>query len=135
MRNLLRMLLLSLFLSNYLTTSAQVQPVSGTIVSTADGSPLEGATIQIKGTTTGIESGSRGIFTINAPKGATLVISYLWFTTKEYKVGDNTTGITIRLATADNSLEEVVVALDLKRKPRELGYSTQKLLGSETYIQ
>ena len=131
MRNLLRMLLLPLLLCAYITTPAQVQPVSGTIVSTSDGSPLEGATVQIKGSTTGIGTDSKGNFTINAPKGATLVISYLGFTTKEFKVGDKTTGITIGLAAADNSLEEVVVALDLKRKPRELGYSTQKVMGSE----
>src|SRR4051812_22358234 len=115
MRNLLRMLLLPLLLCAYLTTPAQVQPVSGTIVSTPDGNPLEGATIQIKGSTTGTSSDSKGNFTINAAKGSTLAVSYLGFTTKEYKVGDKTTGIIIGLASADNSLEEVVVALDLKR--------------------
>jgi TonB-linked SusC/RagA family outer membrane protein len=131
MRNLLRMLLLPLLLCLQVTASAQVQTVSGTVVSTRDGSPLEGATVQIKGSTAGTPTDSKGNFSLNAPKGAILVVSYLGSTTKEYKVGDKMSGITIGLAPVDNALEEVVVALDLKRKPRELGYSTQKVLGSE----
>ncbi|MHA4846813.1 SusC/RagA family TonB-linked outer membrane protein [Flavitalea antarctica] len=131
MRSLLRMLLLPLLLCLQVTASAQVQTLSGTVVSTRDGSPLEGATVQIKGSTLGTPTDSKGNFSLNASKGAVLVVSYLGYTTKEYTVGDKISGVTIGLAPAENALEEVVVALDLKRKPRELGYSTQKVLGSE----
>ena len=40
--------------------------------------------------------------------------------------------IAISLKTADNTLGEVVVtAMDIKRNPRELGYSVQKVAGTE----
>src|SRR5687768_8450711 len=98
MRNLLRMLLLPLLLCLQVTASAQVQTLSGTVVSTRDGSPLEGATVQIKGSTLGTPTDSRGTFSLNASKGAVLVVSYLGYTTKEYTVGDKISGVTIGLA-------------------------------------
>src|SRR5687768_4875865 len=110
MRKLVRMLLLPLMLCIHLTASAQVQTVSGSVVSTKDGSPLEGATVQIKGSTTGTTTDSKGSFSISASKGSTIVFSYLGFTGKEYKVGDKNSGLSIGLAPSDNSLEEVVVA-------------------------
>ncbi|RYY31423.1 MAG: SusC/RagA family TonB-linked outer membrane protein [Chitinophagaceae bacterium] len=131
MRDLFRMLLLPLVLLTHLAAVAQTQTVSGNVVSSKDGAPLDGASVQVKGGTSGVETDSKGNFTINAPAGSTLVVTYLGFTSREYKVGSKSSGITIGLVPADNSLEEVVVAMDIKRKPRELGYSTQTVSGRE----
>ncbi|MET0299957.1 MAG: SusC/RagA family TonB-linked outer membrane protein, partial [Flavitalea sp.] len=131
MRNFLRMLLLPVVLCAYLKSTAQSGQVSGTVVSSKDGTPLEAATVQVKGTTSGVETNASGSFTISAEKGSVLVVSYQGYTVREYKVGDKSSGITIGLVEKDNSLEEVVVAMDIKRKPRELGYSTQTVSGKE----
>ena len=49
---------------------------------------------------------------------------------QDVKPGDGTT-VGISLKTADNTMGEVVVtAMDIKRNPRELGYSVQKVEGA-----
>jgi TonB-linked SusC/RagA family outer membrane protein len=53
------------------------------------------------------------------------------YETTDVKVGSGDV-IGLSLKTADNTLGEVVVtAMDIKRNPRELGYSVQKVSGSE----
>jgi hypothetical protein len=48
--------------------------------------------------------------------------------TQDIKVGSNTT-LGIKLKTADNMMGEVVVtAMDIKRNPRSMGYSTHRCL-------
>ncbi|RYZ61409.1 MAG: hypothetical protein EOO14_05105, partial [Chitinophagaceae bacterium] len=58
------------------------QPVSGTLRS-ATGEPLAGATVTVKGTTTSVSTNASGEFTINAPAGSTLVVSYVGYATQE----------------------------------------------------
>ena len=61
------------------TVFAQVFPVSGKITS-ADGQPLAGVTIQVKGTDTKTASNSDGSFQIIAPSAnSVLVLSYVGF--------------------------------------------------------
>ena len=86
--------------------------VTGTV--TNNGFPLPGASILVKGTTTGSQSDFNGKYTINAPKGATLVFSYIGFKTQEIVVGENLT-IDVTLLEDAASLDEVVV----------VGYGTQ----------
>ena len=86
--------------------------VTGTV--TNNGFPLPGASILVKGTTTGSQSDFNGKYTINAPKGATLVFSYIGFKTQEIVVGENLT-IDVTLLEDAASLDVVVV----------VGYGTQ----------
>jgi len=86
--------------------------VTGTV--TNNGLPLPGANILVKGTTTGSQSDFNGKYTINAPKGATLVFSYIGFKTQEIVVGENLT-IDVTLLEDAASLDVVVV----------VGYGTQ----------
>ncbi|GAA4950335.1 TonB-dependent receptor [Algibacter agarivorans] len=88
------------------------QTVSGTV--TADGQPLPGATVLVKGTTQGTSTDFDGNFTIKAEALSTLVISYIGYSTKEVLVG-NQTQINVSLE-QDNKLDEVVV----------IGYGTQR---------
>ena len=52
--------------------SAEVITVKGNVTSASDGEPLIGATVQVKGTTTGTSTDIDGNYSINAEKGATL---------------------------------------------------------------
>ncbi|GEM_PF-4713024 len=53
----------------------QVQSVKGKIID-ENGQPVNGASVRIKGTQTGVVSESDGAFTISAASGSTLLISY-----------------------------------------------------------
>ena len=60
--------------------------VTGKVI-TDQGESLPGASIIVKGTTRGTITDAGGIYTINAPEDATLVISYVGYATYEIAVG------------------------------------------------
>lgn len=82
------------------------QPVRGTLRSPA-GEPLAGATITVKGTNRSVVTDSSGNFTIEAPVGATLVVSSVGFQQRELNV--TTSEINEVLQPANNTINEVVV--------------------------
>ncbi len=93
-----------LFTLGCLTAWSQ-QTVTGT-VSDEDG-PLPGASVVVKGTTTGVSTDFDGNFTIEANTDDTLMFSYIGYAGQEIRVGNQST-INVILA-ADNKLDEVVV--------------------------
>ncbi len=133
MRKLKRLLTVSLCIFLSVTALAQEQTITGVIRDAADNSPLPGVSVRIKGSRTGTTTSTTGAFTIKANKGQTLVFSFLGYKNVEVTVGDNTSVNLNLVETADKQqLSEVVVtAMDIKRNPRELGYSTQGVTGKE----
>ena len=107
-------LLALLFITGLSSAYAQTVNVTGTVTSAEDGEPLIGATIQVKGTTTGSATDIDGNYAIKAQIGQTLVFSYVGYTTREIKV--DKTRIDVALLENDAVLDEVVV----------VGYGTQK---------
>ncbi len=104
--------------------------VTGTVVS-ADGSPLQGVSITIAGSTKGTTTDEKGHFQIQANEGDILVFSSVGYTVSKVKVGASAV-INVTLSRADNAMGEVVVtALGIKREARSLGYSNQKISGSD----
>ena len=91
----------------------QAKKVSG-VVQDAMG-PVIGASIKVKGTNTGVATDFDGKFTLSVNPGATLVVSYIGYVTKEVKVG-NQTSLVINLQEDKQLLDEVVV----------VGYGTMK---------
>jgi TonB-linked SusC/RagA family outer membrane protein len=71
------------------------------------GEPVIGATIQIKGTSQGTVSDIDGNFTLSAPAGGTLIVSYVGMQTQEIPVSANVNAILI----ADSELLEDVVVI------------------------
>jgi len=133
MRKIRRMLALSICCFFAIVSFAQEQTISGTIRDASDNSPLPGVSIRIKGSRTGTTTSASGAFSIKAKKGQTLVFSFLGYKNVELIVGDNTTVNLSLVETSDKQeLSEVVVtAMDIKRNPRSLGYSVQKVDGTE----
>jgi TonB-linked SusC/RagA family outer membrane protein len=129
MRNFIRLLFASILFLNGLLLQAQDKTITG-VVRDDNGSPMEGVSVTVKGTTRGVQTNASGSFSIQAAKGNTLVVTYVGFISREVTVGDATT-VQIRLDSDGSQMEEVVVAMDLKRKPKELGYSTQQVKGPE----
>jgi len=84
---------------------AKAQTVSGVV--SDDNGPLPGATVILKGTTTGVSADFDGNYSISAEQGDVLVFSFVGFSPKEVTVGTETT-INVVL-TASNALDEVIV--------------------------
>lgn len=108
MRKRLKTLLAFLFLSIGIAT-AQISKISGIVVSGEDNEPIIGASILVKGTTSGTVTDVDGKFTIGKlPSGAkTLVVSYVGMATQEVpiKAGE----MRIVLKSDSKVIDEVVV--------------------------
>ena len=66
---------------------AQKTRLMSGILSDSEGNPLPGVNITIKGTAKGTITDMNGAYSLEAPIGSTLVISYIGFTSKEIIVG------------------------------------------------
>lgn len=132
MRRILRLfLVLPLFLLLAPALHAQERTVTGTIISDDTKTPLSGVTIRVKGTRRIVQTDADGKFTIKLSPGETLQVTYVGYQTQEFKPGDGNT-IGVSLKAADNTMGEVVVtAMDIRRNPRSLGYSTQGVSGKD----
>ncbi len=123
--------ILTLFLAFVVQlTFAQEKTISGT-VSDNTGLPLPGATVLVKGTSTGTSTDFDGKYSISASQGATLVFSFVGYTTQEISVGSNNT-VNVTMKEDAEALEEVVVtALGIKRDEKSLGYAAQNVGAEE----
>jgi TonB-linked SusC/RagA family outer membrane protein len=109
-----KFLLLLLFLAST-AVYAQKLTVSGT-VSDEKGTPLPGATVQVKGTSLGAVTDPNGRYTIEVPdQSAVLTVTFVGYLLKEIPVQNQNT-INVSLREDIQGLQEVVV----------VGYSTQK---------
>ncbi|MDF3077283.1 MAG: hypothetical protein K0S09_1172 [Sphingobacteriaceae bacterium] len=119
---LLYLILLGLVIVNY--SFAQTRTISGKVTAQDDGLPLPGATVTVKGTSTGVQTGSDGTYRISLPNGSgTLVFNFIGFASKEVAV-TNQEVVNVVLSTDTRALTEVVVtALGITRQEKTLGYS------------
>ena len=80
--------------------TAQTREITGTVVSAEDDQPVIGASVVVKGTTTGTVTNFDGKFSLNVPTNArTLVISYIGMESQEAVVSPN-----MRIALKNSSL-------------------------------
>src|SRR5688572_32752748 len=93
---------------------AQEKTIRGRITS-GGGAPVAGASVTVKGSTTGTMTDGNGDFSISAAKGAVLVVSSVGYTARELIVGDDTQ-INAQLLPTATDISEVVV----------IGYGTAK---------
>lgn len=110
------------------TAVAQTGKATGTVTD-SNGEPLIGATVLLKGTKKGTATDLDGRFSIDAPAGSTLVISYVGSKTQEVKV----TGapINVKLGGTTDLDEVVVTALGIKKDKKSLGYAVDDLNADE----
>ena len=110
-----RFMLLLAFLSGVLPGMyAQQQTVNG-VVTDDSGETIIGASVMIKGTSTGTITDMDGAFSLSVPADGTLVVSYIGYKTQEVAVKGKRT-LNIVLKGDSEVLDEVVV----------VGYGTQK---------
>lgn len=107
--------LTSLFIAMLCVMTVSAQNVIKGTVSDSNGDPLPGASVQVKGSTTGTITNLEGLFSIEAKNKDVLVVSFIGMRTEEIKVnGQSSIKVTLKDDIA--SLDEVVV----------VGYGTQK---------
>ena len=102
--------LLALFASLFLTVGASAQnevEIQGRV--TADGQPLVGASVIIKGTTTGTSTDIAGNFTVRAKNGAVLSVGFVGYKTREVAVTAGVTFLDIVLEAEEALIDDVVV--------------------------
>lgn len=93
----------------------QSRTVAGKVTSGDDGSSIPGVNIIEKGTTNGTVTDADGNYSVSVSAGATLVFTFVGFTSQEQAVGDRTS-INVTLESDVQALTEVVV----------VGYGTQE---------
>ena len=104
-----KLFLISLLFIFVQTTFAQTKTITGTVKNKADGIPIPGATVLIKGTTKSSITDLDGNYSINAAPNDALIFSYIGFETRELKVTAKTINYSINLSEELNTLNEVVV--------------------------
>ncbi len=86
----------------------QKRNITGIVLDAKTNEPVINATVQIKGTTTGIVTDIDGKFNIPCMPNNILIISFIGYTQQEVKVGKSTS-YTIKLEEDTEMLDEVVV--------------------------
>lgn len=112
------------------SVQAQSRQVSGKVVDDANAA-VPGASVLIKGTTSGTNTNAAGIFSISLPEGnQKLTVSSIGYQTIDVDVPRSVSQITVRLVTDVKSLGEVVVtALGVQQSTRNVGYAIQQIGG------
>lgn len=113
-----RFSVLLLFLVMMGVSFAQEKEVKGT-VRDASGVPLPGASVVVKGTSSGTETDFDGHFSIKIKQGGVLEFSYVGLKTKEVKVGASS-NLNVVLEEDAQQLDDVVV----------IGYGTGRKVGT-----
>ncbi len=104
------------------------QVVTGTVKDAATGEVLEGATIKVANSKTQVKTESNGTFSVKVAPGQKIIVTIVGY---ESQTLTASAGMVINLKASASELDEVVVSMDMKRKPRELGFSNQKVTGTE----
>jgi TonB-linked SusC/RagA family outer membrane protein len=105
--------------------------ISGT-VSDASGETLIGASILVKGTSTGTITDFDGTYSLEVPEGATtLVFSYTGYSSKEVEIGASNTIDLVMEEAAETLSEVVVTGLGIKKEKKALGYGVSTLSSDE----
>lgn len=110
-----KLFLISLLVLFVQVTFGQTKTITGTVKNKADGIPIPGVSVLIRGTANGSTTDFDGNYSIAASSGQMLSFSYIGFETKEIKVTGQQT-LNIELSESTLKLDEVVV----------VGFASQK---------
>ena len=114
--------------SSEVVADQQQTRITGAVVD-AQGVPVPGASVIVKGTANGTMTDGDGVFTISAAVGATLEVSCIGYATVDVPAA---AGMKVVLKEDNEFLEEsVVTALGIKRDRKALGYSVSEVKADE----
>lgn len=112
-------------------TSAQDKTVTGKVTDEKDGSAIVGASVTVKGTSTGTVTDVEGKFSLKVPSSArTLIVSSVNYESVEIAIS-NRTVVNVSLANSDKSLQEVVVVAYGTQRKKDLTGAVTKVAGDK----
>lgn len=118
---------------NPITPITEQQPVRGKITNSM-GEPLEGVTVNIRGSATGTVTDASGNFVLSAPLGSTVSISMVGYVAVEIPISSYSP-LSLVLEPDNQNLEEVVVtALGITRERKSLSYAVTEV-GGESFTK
>jgi TonB-linked SusC/RagA family outer membrane protein len=107
--NMIALSLLGFFLVFLSVCNAQVRTITGTVSASDTKETLPGATVQIKGTTTGVVTDINGKYTFKVPEGKVILIfSFMGYTPQEIELGVQNI-VDVMMVPEKTTLPEVVV--------------------------
>ena len=127
--SLMKVVIILLFIFSS-PSHGQSQTVSGTVQDADKKTALAGVSIRVTGTSIMSQTKDDGSFTIKASVGQTLTLTYVGYASQKVTVSGDKISVALKSQAADLN-DVIVVAMDIKRKPRELGYSVQKVTGKD----
>lgn len=101
-------LLVSAMLTGVVAQNKNIQ-VTGTVIEKSTQEPIIGATAQVVNTTVGSVTDLDGRFSLSAPLGAKIKVTFIGFTPYEFTVTESSQNIRIELSEDTQLLDEVVV--------------------------
>ena len=107
----MRKFLLLLIIINLSLSSAFAQvKVSGSVTDSEDGMPVIGATVTVKGTSSGTVTDTKGAFTISLPSTpGTIIVSFLGYQERVIAVSKGMTRVDVKLEKSTTAIDDVVV--------------------------
>lgn len=131
MKKIYKLVVLLLFCQTFVF--AQNISVTGKVTD-SDNLPLPGVSVKLSGSAQGTSTDANGNFTISVPNSASLVFTYIGYTSQTIAVNGRTT-LNVVLAADATALGEVVVtALGITKDQRVLSYATQQI-NTESFSQ
>jgi len=119
-------LILILFFALPALSFGQGKIITGTVVSAEDNMPLPGASVIVKGTTTGTQTDFDGVYSIEVNTGDTLVFSYVGLTAQEIVISDQAV-VNVAMVSDAQALDEIVITGYGKQSRATLTTSVSKL--------
>ena len=103
--------LLCLLLLSFASAAIAQRVITGRVTSTADGTPLPGVSVQVKGTTNGTSADAEGQYRLSIPTSGTvtLAFSFIGLEPQEITVGNNRSVVNVAMAESATELNQVVV--------------------------
>ena len=118
-----------LLCSSYLFS--QDRAITGKITDAVEGTGLQGASVTIKGTSLGTRTNEEGVFRINVPASArVLVISSVGFGSREIDI-TSLTSVNLTLNPTNKALNEVIVVGYGTQRRREVTGAISKVSGEQ----
>src|SRR4030095_12189595 len=111
---------------------AQQKEVTGRVTD-ANGTPLSGVSVNVKGGKRGTTTGPDGQFRLSVPANSVLIFTNIGYADKEASVGTGPVNIT--LEQTQRSLQEVVVTGYTTQNKKQVAGSISKLSGEEIKLQ
>lgn len=110
---------------------AQVKRTITGVITDAEGKPIPGATVTIKGTVQAVVANDQGEYSISVEGNPELEISSVGYAVRTIQVGDSNT-LSASLSTTNDALTEVIVTgFGTRKETRKLAYSITEVKGDD----